>query len=634
MGKKIEKLLFILGVILAITAGVIYLFNISFAGKVMSNFHYHYLIIGLILPFAFIRLPFKYGSRKFARVLDITLAVLSFIIPMYLFTKSQEMVFLGWNTPSTFNFWVGLILVLMSIEAGRRAGGFVYMIVAVVLGLYPLYGKWMPGMFYGSTFPFVSVIGSFAYGGENGIPGLPSRIFADIIMGYLVFAGILLGSGAGDFFLKIAFALLGRYRGGPAKVSVFSSCLFGSVSGSAVSNVVGTGTVTIPTMKRIGYPAAYAGAVEAVASTGGILMPPVMGTVAFIMAEMTQTPYSKIIIAAAMPALLYYWGLLLQVDFYAAKTGLKGLSREKIPSLKQTFKDGWHFIFAFLILIFALVYLRLETIAPYYASASLIVLSMFRKETRMGYRKIVSSLEEIGKLMAFTLAVILPMAPIVAGLTLTGVAPSFTSAAITLGHGNVVAVILLGTVAAYIMGMVGMGSIAYIFLAATYAPGLIHLGLNFMSVHLFLIYVTMLACITPPVAAAAFVAAGLAQANPMRVALTACRLGIVIYFIPYFFLINPALVAQGGGWEPLISFIAAAAGVALIAAGLEGYLPGIGKLDGTWLVSRPFLFIAGFILAYPQLMTDVIGVVMAAIIIGLLVISKRARAKQALDTPS
>ncbi len=480
----------------------------------------------------------------------------------------------------------------------------------------------MPGILSGRSLDWFSLIGSLSFGSEAGIIGLPSRVMVDMLLGFLVFAGVLLASGAGRFFLNLASALLGRYRGGPAKVAVLGSGFFGSMSGSAISNVVGTGSITIPAMKRLGYPPHYAAAIEACASTGGTIMPPIMGAVAFIMAELLGIPYSAIIVAAAIPAILYYLGLLMQVDAYAAKNGLIGLPREEIPSLKQTLIEGWHFIFAFLFLIWGLLYMRWEAMTPWYTTGLLILLSMVRKETRIGPKGVINILREVGKLVTMTMGVIMPIAFIITGLTSTGVAPSFTSGVISLGGGNPFIILLFGAVACYLLGMMGLVAPAYIFLAVSLAPVLTQMGFDLFASHLFIIYCAIFGDITLPVAIVAFVGAGIAGAPPMKTALLAMRLGIVLYFIPFFFVFEPALVLRGAPLETLYYFSGCLLGIFILTGGLEGFLLGVGKV-AIW--ARPLLVVAGFLVGFPEWRTDVYGIALAIIIIGILLVMKRSR---------
>ncbi|HBM40373.1 MAG TPA: C4-dicarboxylate ABC transporter permease, partial [Sulfitobacter sp.] len=447
----------------------------------------------------------------------------------------------------------------------------------------------------------------------EGLMGITTKIVAEIVLGFLVFAGVLIATGAGQFFIDLANAGFGKYRGGPAKVSIVASAFFGSLSGSIFSNIAGTGSITIPTMKKVGYPPHYAGAIEACASTGGVVMPPVMGAIAFVMAITIGVDYATVMVAAILPSALFYFGLILQVDAYAARKGLVGMKPENLPSAREVMKRGWPFLLVMIFLVWGLLYMRWEYYAPWYASALMIALSFLQRETMMTPARIFETLRQVGTLVTQTAAIILPIAFVVSALTITGVTGSMTSGLVALGGDNVYLVIALGVLACFIMGMAGLAIVAYIFLAVTLAPAIIEIGgLNTVAVHFFIVYYAMLSVITPPVGAAAFLAATIAGAKPMLTSFTAMRLGVVIYFVPLFFLFQPALVLQGD-LTPLIYVLPSIIiGITLLSGGLEGYLLGVGMVR-PWL--RLPLGIAGFAFSFPGLTTTLIaGVASAALV--------------------
>src|SRR5690606_25570313 len=395
------------------------------------------------------------------------------------------------------------------------------------------------------------------------------------------------------------------------------------LSGSIFSNIAGTGSITIPTMKKVGYPAHYAGAIEACASTGGVLMPPVMGAIAFVMAITIGVDYATVMVAAIIPSLLFYFGLLLQVDAYAARTGLKGVPREQLPSARDVLKRGWPFISVLVFLIWGLLYMRWEYYAPWYACVLMVALSFLQKETRMTPRRLYETLRQIGILVTQTAAIILPIAFVVSALTITGVTGSVTSGLVNLGGGNIYMIILFGVFACFVMGMAGLSIVAYIFLAVTLAPAIIEVGgLNTIAVHFFIVYYAMLSAITPPVATAAFLAATIARAKPMQTSFTAMRLGVVIYFVPLFFLFQPALVLQGD-LTPLVYILPSIIiGIMLIAGGLEGWLLGAGHVR-PWL--RLPLVGAGFAFGFPTLTTTIIGGLVSLLLAGIVWYDNRGR---------
>ena len=620
--ENLPKLLKICFLILTIAGVGLAAYQMLLGAKILSQ-GYYYLIFGLFEACVFFILPLRKKDRGRLPWYDLVLAAVALGIPIYFYLNVFEITQVGWYPPpSPFIFALALIYCLVILEGSRRMGGWVFFALCLFLWLYPLFAEHMPGLLYGLSYSFDHITGFCTFGGD-GIIGMPGRVMGDILIGFLIFAGMLIASGAGNFFLNLALALLGRFRGGPAKVAVVSSGFFGSLSGSIISNVVATGSITIPAMKRMGYPAHYAAAVEACASTGGTFMPPVMGVIVFVMVYMTGIDYTTIIVAAAIPAILYYLGLLLQVDAYAAKAGLKGLPREQIPSLKTTLKEGWPFVAVLIFLVWGLLYMRWSWSTPYYAAGLLFVLSFCSKKTMLTPRKLIDAFVIMGKMIAQTMALVLPFAFILAGLVLTGVAPAFTSGLVAFGGGNIVLILAIGVVSCYILGIMGMDIAAYIFLSVSMAPALIAVGgLNELAVHLFIVYYAMLAAITPPVAIAAFVAAAIAGASPMKTGMTAMRLGVVIYFIPLFFIFHPVLILQeGSAFETVYLFILCLLGIVFIAGGMEGHLLRIGRLK---LWERPLLVIAGLLIAYPGWIYTIIGAVLAAAVIAIIFMRRKA----------
>lgn len=613
------KVTFIVLSIIGLLLAVQWAFNISFAGQVMTQHGYYYLLIASFSSGVFLILPARKKDKK-ARWYDLVAAVLVFGIGVYLFRHSWTIGIVGWFPPTTLQFALGVIFCLLILEGGRRMAGPIYLVICLVFGLYPLFAEHMPGILFGVSSSFSHVIASHAYG-SDGITGLPAKVVGDYLIGFLVFAGVLIASGAGSFFLNLALGLLGRFRGGPAKVAVVASGFFGSLSGSAASNVVATGSVTIPAMKRLGYPPHYAAAIESCASTGGMFMPPVMGAVAFVMCSFLSIEYAVVIAAAAIPAVLYYYGLLMQVDAYAARNGLKGLSREEIPSMWKTLAEGWPFLAVFVFLVWGLVYMRWEFMAPWYATGLMIVLSFHRREAWMTPRRLVKTIVGIGTLVCQAMAVILPIAFIVNGLGITGTACAFTAGLVHLGGGNIALILLMGVVACYVLGMGGLMVAAYIFLAVTLAPAIIEVGqLNVLAVHLFIIYYATLSAITPPVAVVAFIAASLAGADPMRTAWQSVRLGVVLYFVPFFFVFAPSLILQGSLSEAVYLFVLCLLGVLLIASGLEGYLVKVGRVEA-W--ARPLLVISGFLIGFPEWRTTITGAILALFTIAIMLLRRK-----------
>jgi TRAP transporter 4TM/12TM fusion protein len=586
--------------------GLAYAFGVPIGGDRLIEGQYYWVFIGIFLAASFIALP-GYKGTNGVPVYDVIAAVVALGICLWFSTKAWDIVQAGWTS-----FQAGIVLWVLMLEIARRSGGVPFLLVVFLLGLYPIIADYFPGLLMGIPYSFERMIEAHVFRTE-GLMGITTKIVAEIVLGFLVFAGVLIATGAGQFFIDLANAGFGKYRGGPAKVSIVASAFFGSLSGSIFSNIAGTGSITIPTMKKSGYPAHYAAAIEACASTGGVLMPPVMGAIAFVMAITIGVDYATIMIAAIVPSFLFYFGLILQVDAYAARKGLVGMPQEKLPSAGEVLKRGWPFLSVMVFLVWGLLYMRWEYYAPWYASAMMIALSFLQRDTMMTPKRLFATLRQVGILVTQTAAIILPIAFVVSALTITGVTGSMTSGLVALGGDNVYLIIALGVLACFIMGMAGLAIVAYIFLAVTLAPAIIEIGgLNEVAVHFFIIYYAMLSVITPPVGTAAFLAATIAGAKPMLTSFTAMRLGVVIYFVPLFFLFQPALVLQGDLTPLLYVLPSIIIGIILLSGGLEGYLLGVGLV-------RPLLRLplaaAGFVFSFPGMMTTLIGGIVSGILV-------------------
>lgn len=496
--------------------------------------------------------------------------------------------------------WVAGLGWLLLLEATRRAGGTAVFVVVAIVSLYPVYAGHMPGPIAGLPQPF-STTAAYHFTSSESVLGIPTRAFGELVIGFVMFGAVLQFTGAASFFNNIAFALFGRVRGGPAKVSIFASGLMGSVSGSVVSNVLTTGVVTIPAMKRTGFSPAYAAGVEACASTGGVLMPPIMGATAFVMASFLGIPYTTVVLAALVPSLLFYFGLFVQIDGYAARKGLRGLPRAELPSVRQTLAEGWQYLAVFVLLVWMLLVLQQEALAPFYATGLLLLINQAWPRTRLGWKRMAQLIEGVSRSLAELAALLAGVGLIIGALSVTGLAGTLANDLVYLAGNNVYVLLVMGALTSFIFGMGMTITACYIFLAIVLAPPLIRAGFDPVAVHLFMMYWGMVSFITPPVALASFVAAGLSGAAPLAVGLQSMRLGSTMYFVPFFFVLNPALILRGAPLDIAIVVLTAFVGIALIASALEGWLLGFGRLgDGPagWL-SRTLLFGAGISMALP-----------------------------------
>jgi len=569
--------------------------------------HYYYALIALLLPPCFLIYPMtRYSTRYWY---DIILALAAFGGSIFFIINAETMLDQGWEfTAPAYAVWVSYMLWALTLEAVRRCGGLTLFTLVLLFSLYPIVADKLPGVISGMSSSPAETAAYHVISIES-ILGLPFRAFAELVIGFLVFGIALQHTGGGKFFINLAFSMFGHVRGGSAKVAIVSSGLMGSMSGSVITNVLTTGQMTIPAMKRDGLDKEYAAGVEACASTGGVLLPPIMGSTAFVMATFLNVPYTTVALAATIPALLYFFGLFVQVDAYAARNGLKGTPREELPKLSETMKEGWYYLAAFLLLIFLLVYMQREAIAPYYATGLLLILTQMSRSSRWDWSKTVSFMVATGKLLAELLAIMAGVGLIVGALSITGLSGTLVNDLLYFAGDSTLLLLLMGALTSFVLGIGMTVTAAYIFLAIILAPALIQGGLNPMSVHLFILYWGMLSFITPPVALGAFAAASIAGASPLATGFKAMRLGSVIYFIPFFFVLNPALILVGSWLEILLATITVSAGVFLVAGGLQGYLPGLGFLDRTGFTGtagRSLLCLGGGLVALPGL--EAIGI--------------------------
>lgn len=563
-------------------------------GIILMSNHYLYAVLALLLPLTYVFFPASSrSSRRIVPWYDALFALLTFCVCAFFFINATNIVDHGWEfvAPDRAIF-ASYLLWLLVLEAVRRAGGTAIFLVVGVISVYPVFADVMPGPISGLASTPGETAAYHAMSIES-VLGIPMRAFAELVIGFLIFGVALQHTGGGRFFLNLAFALLGGVRGGAAKVSIFASGLMGSMSGSVITNVLTTGVMTIPAMKRTGFAPHYAGGVEACASTGGVLMPPVMGATAFIMATIIEVPYVDIAMAAAIPSALYFFGLFMQIDAYAARERLQGIPSEQLPRLGVTLREGWYFVFVFGLLIFMLVQLRREALAPFYATAILIVLNQVFPHNRWGWKELKDFLLGSVMLLVELTAILAAVGLIVGALSMTGMAGTIVNDLVFMAGGSTLVLLVMGAITSFIMGIGMTVTAAYIFLAIILAPALIQGGLSPMSVHLFILYWGMMSFITPPVALGAYAAAALAGSSPLRTGLEAMRLGSIIYFIPFFFVLNPALILQGTWAEVLLSIGSVAIGIVLVAGALQGFVVGLGNLTGNGLAGLPVRVLFG-----------------------------------------
>ncbi len=557
---------------------------------------------------------------------ELVLIVPALLIPLhYIFDADgiEMRSFMGPNTQDLIAAGIGILLVL---EFARRTAGIIMPVIAITFIAYCFVGPWLPGILFHRGVSFDQALVELF--NNNGVLGTIVQVSATFIIMFVVFATFLQTSKAGDYFNDFALALVGRLRGGPAKVTVISGILFGTISGSAVANVVASGAFTIPMMRRVGYDRATAGAVEATSSTGGQITPPVMGAGAFIMAEVLGIPYTEIALAGLIPALLFYIANYIHCDLNARKAGIRGLPREELPRWVNLARHAY--MAAPLLL---LIYMLVQGFSPFRAAAwgiaaTLVIMygtTLTHRITRQGqnpvaavaaaaaetaasiYATLHGSMKEMMQLIAVCAA-----AGIVAGVIgVTGVGGRFATMLLDVAGASTFLAMVFAMLVAIILGMGVPTTAAYAIAAAVVAPGLIRIGVPPLSAHMFIFYFAILSAITPPVALASFAAASMARADMWRTSVIALKLGLATFIVPYMFWISPALLAQGPLPGILQAFLTASLGVYLLACATEGWMRN-GPLP---LPLRLIAGMAGLGLMAPELFTDITGLVVAAVLL-------------------
>lgn len=578
----------------------------AYFSLIQRSIHFMFILIMTFSLFA----RSEHTRRDKIQWYDFIFIGLAIILCFYVLTNIHELVWRAGN-PNTADVILGVILILVTLEATRRAVGPPLMFVALFFLLYALvFGPYMPGRFSHGTFP-ISRVAYYLFLTDAGIFGTPLGVSANFVYLFILFGAILNKTGAGKFFIDFATALTGYTRGGPAKAAVVSSGMMGTISGSSTANTVTTGSFTIPLMKNVGYSPVFAGAVEPVASTGGQIMPPIMGAAAFIMAEFLGVPYIEVAKAAILPAAFYYLALFMAVDFRAAKIGLVGLTREQLPSLVKTLKIGW----ILLAPIFILIYLLINGYSPQKSVVAsvvvLLIISMFNAKTRMTPKKLIEAITDAG-MAATTVAVACAAAGIIVGITtMSGLGLKFTGIVFNLSRGILPIALLLASISSLVLGMGVPTTANYVIMATLIAPALIKLMAEnspLILPHLFVFYYGILADITPPVMLAVFAGAAIARAPAFKVGLESTKLALPGYLLPFMFIYHPEIIA----WNFMpdlnilkIGFsILLALGMSLgLAGATQGYF-----FRKTSMIERAFLFVGAFCVIPSELFINLAGI--------------------------
>lgn len=600
----------------------------------MAAYHIYTTVTGV--PAAMVHRPIHFGfglvlmflayDRKGKRVKKEKLHPLEWagialaigMVAFYLINRRYLMTYMWYMTPVTAKAIVITVVVLvLSIIAGRRMVGTIFICISIFFIAYAWLGPYLPGILEHRGIALNKFCDTMALISE-GVFGGAMGTSATYIFNFILFGAFLKASKVGNFFIDIAMALAGQSRGGPAKVAIISSAAVGTISGSVVANVLTTGSFTIPLMKKLGYKSEFAGAVEATASTGGMIMPPVMGSTAFLVAELAGVPYATLCKHAILPAVLYYMALLFMIDLEAAKHGLKGISKENLPNAWKVFKAGWYKLLPLVILIVMIMRGYSPLKCGLYAIIITIIVSWFDKETRMGPRKILDALVD-GSINSIQVVAACACAGIVVGIvSQTGLGFRMSSALISIAGGSLLLSLIFCMIIGLILGMGLTVTPSYVILAALIAPVLTSLGLMPQQAHLFCFYYACLCGITPPVAIGAFAAAGLADADPMKTGLTSVRLAGSLYIIPFMFAYAPQLILIGTVPELIQCVITSSIGIYAFSIAAEGWL--FKKVPIVW---RVIIGAAALCAIHPGTLTDVIGVAVFAVFMAYSLIQRK-----------
>ncbi|UCD27551.1 MAG: TRAP transporter fused permease subunit [Planctomycetota bacterium] len=576
-----------------------------------------FLCFGLTMVFLLVPASRK-GESKLPWY-DILGIFASWIVTLYIAVRAP-VIALGysiWATP--VEQVLGLMTFLLLCEAVRRTLGLVLVAMALLFVFHAKFAHFFPGLLGGPEYSW-SRLGAFMYLYDTGMFGMILGLAGSIVIVFLVFGCLMTKGGAADFFMNLAVGLAGRFRGGPAKVAVIGSGLCGMISGSSVANVGVTGAISIPMMKKLGFRPPFAAAVESIASIGGMLMPPVMGIVAFLMADFTQISYAKICLAAIIPALLYFLVLLVQIDFEAAREGLRGIPSHEIPPLRKTLNEGWQFILT-LVLLAVLLSMDMDILMTVFMTSLLLVaVSWVRKETRMALKDVLDAMYD-GTISMLSVTPLCALAGIVIGsVSLTGLGVNLSAVLLDLSGGSLVFLALLTGVAIYLMGMTISSFTTYILLAIMVAPAMIEVGVPILASHMFIFYMGMSMFFTPPLCPTVFVAASIAKTRMFPSAFQSMRLGIVCYILPFVIIFNPALILMGSPFEIAFAVCSTFIGALFFAAALSGFL--LARL--AWWQRTFFAFAGIMFIFHARLDLTLLGLALCLAALGWNVYQKKS----------
>jgi len=564
-----------------------------------------------VVVLAFLLIPGRHGQAR-PTVIDWLLVLMTVIVVGYVFLTFEDLTQRAGVFPTREDVIVGVLLVIVTIEASRRATGNSLPILCAIFAVYPFIGPYLPGLLAHKGFSFNTVI-SFLFS-DNGIYGIPIQVSARDVYLFILFGAFLEASNIGKFIVDLGLSVAGGRRGGPAKVSIVTSALFGTASGSSAANVMVDGVINIPLMKATGFRSAVAGGIEAMNSTGGQIVPPVMGAAAFLMADILGMPYSQVAVAAVGPALLYYVAAYWMIDLYAASQNLHGLPRKDLPRLGTIMFQHGYLLLPLVVLLYAIMGRGESPFrAALYGLGVAVVVSLFRADTRLTLRRIIGAMEEGGK-RTIEIGVSCAAAGIIVGiLALTGLGGKFSEVLINLTGGNLLLALFGTMIAAIILGTGLPTTAAYAIGASVLAPALIKLGALPLAAHMFLFYFSVISAVTPPVAFASFAAASIAKAPMWDTSIESMRFGIAGYIVPFMVVYGSSLLVGVAPWpETLLALATGAIGTLCLAAAVIGYIT-----RPATLVERGLLLAAALFLIKPGLATDLVGLGLLVVVLAM-----------------
>jgi len=568
-------------------------------------------VLMLVVILGYLKIPFSPKKKGQMGTIDWLFMVMGVAPCLYVILEMERLQWTYGSTVEPLDIFFSILLMISLLELNRRAFGWALPITILGFLAYAFFGGFLPPQLFGHIGLKTGNVIAFMLG-PMAIFGSVMVAMVQIIFLFMMFSTFLQMTGAGDFFVTLANSLFGRWRGGPAKVSVFSSSLFGTISGSSVANVAVDGGITIPLMMRTGFKPAFAAAVEAAASTGGQIMPPVMGAGAFIMAELLNISYGDVIVAAALPAILYYVGLYCMVDLEAVKQGLRGMPKEQLGRAWPVVKEGIHLLIPVVILVYELIIVGTSmSRAGLLSIASIVIVSWFRKKTRLGLHRFIQAVSE-GAQSTVGIGAICASAGIIVGvIAITGMGVKFSSVVLALSGGSLFITLVLTAMICMVLGLGLPTTASYIITVAVGGPALLKMGAPPLAAHLFIFYFAVVSAITPPVCGAVYTACGFSGSEVMRTGWIATRLGISAYIAPFFFIYHPALLLNAPLVNVLQASITALAGIASISMTFIG-TSYWGRIR--WNVfQRALFFVAAMLLITPGTRTDLLGSLILAI---------------------